>query len=107
MDAETGEQHVFFSKRPINKRGTRFPLPIPRGGRNGRGELLMTEDDLIRKHVIGGVRKNKKKVAYEDLIDLPKQRLATKGIVIGRGKRNPNKARKKTGKKNRSKARHD
>jgi hypothetical protein len=55
VDSETGDFIVidrrFLKKRKKNLRGTRYSIPIPKGGREGRG-LVLREDvyyDRIRK----------------------------------------------------------
>ena len=78
VDCNGGVTRVYFSKKPISTRGTRvgffffclfvcihlqccvtvflaptyhwqFAMPMPRGGRNDPGDIVLTEDDLIRK----------------------------------------------------------
>jgi RNA-binding protein NOB1 len=100
LDEETGEQRVLISRRPINVRGTRFPLPAPRGGRNDPGDLILCESDVLRKY--RGRTKPKKHREEYDFGEMSRPKAHMKPIVVGLGKKNPNTARKAVGKSNRS-----
>jgi RNA-binding protein NOB1 len=100
LDEETGEQRVLISRRPINVRGTRFPLPAPRGGRNDPGDLILCESDVLRKY--RGRTKPKKRREEYDFGEMSRPKAHMKPIVVGVGKKNPNAARKAVGKANRS-----
>lgn len=103
LDEETGEQRVLISRRPINVRGTRHPLPVPRGGRNDPGDLILCESDIMRKYR-GRAMPKKRREEY-DFGEMSRPKAQPKPIVIGVGKKNPNAARKAIGKTNRSRSR--
>lgn len=81
-------------------RGTKYPLPLPKGGRNNN-EIILYEQQLPKKP---------KKRRDVDLMDPNRQFLQdrswqSKSTVVGFGKKNPNEARKNFGKNNKSKRR--
>ncbi|OQR92134.1 RNA-binding protein NOB1 [Achlya hypogyna] len=107
LDKET-EQLTLYTRanRPTKLRGTKFSLPMPKGGR--QGDLLLREDQLM--HGIWGQRQKASSkvmksafgehVAHDLGVKVEKQT----NITIGYGRMNPNaqKGRERRGKKKRS-----
>jgi RNA-binding protein NOB1 len=102
FDEQTGEQRVLISRRPLNVRGTRHPLPMPRGGHSDKGNIILSESELILRANNRSRRRGRKVKAEYDFGELSKPTVRREGIVIGLGKKNPNQARKSIGKSNRS-----
>jgi RNA-binding protein NOB1 len=119
IDSATGEAKFYFNpKKKIKERGSKFPLPLPKGGRNNRDPILC-EDQLARyKH---GMPKKKEQVLNwrrdnNDQVWQPeysfengfqgtakplkgRYHLGRNTVFNGYGRKNPNEVVKKTGKK--------
>lgn len=84
------------SRRKINKRGTIYSIPLPKGGRKSK-HLILSEDH-IPKHM--QTKKKNKSTLNDDVLFGPQTK--NKTIVVGYGRKNPNEPRKRIGKKNKS-----
>ncbi|OQS03607.1 RNA-binding protein NOB1 [Thraustotheca clavata] len=107
LDKDT-EQLTLYTRanRPTKLRGTKFSLPMPKGGR--QGDILLREDQLL--HGIWGQRQKASSkvmksafgehVAHDLGVKVEKQT----SITIGYGRMNPNaqKGRERRGKKKRN-----
>eukprot|EP01120_Amphizonella_sp_Union-15-10_P011608 TRINITY_DN496_c0_g1_i1.p1 TRINITY_DN496_c0_g1~~TRINITY_DN496_c0_g1_i1.p1 ORF type:complete len:164 (+),score=25.49 TRINITY_DN496_c0_g1_i1:262-753(+) len=88
----------------ITTRGSKYPIPLPKGGRNNR-DLILSPSQVP----IGYYKKKHKETNIHDP-DLPildtnsRKHDPFAHVVVGYGKRNPNEPRKKFGKKNKSRA---
>ncbi|KAL0481555.1 20S-pre-rRNA D-site endonuclease nob1 [Acrasis kona] len=126
VDAKTGEAGFYYNPRKvINKRGFKFPLPLPKGGRNNKDPI--TREDQLARFRKGMPRKkdqvlNKRPQngggddgglwqpeysydsAFQAITRLPKGRyhLGRNTLFNGYGRKNPNVAVKRTGKKKKS-----
>eukprot|EP01126_Amoeba_proteus_P032134 TRINITY_DN313_c0_g2_i6.p1 TRINITY_DN313_c0_g2~~TRINITY_DN313_c0_g2_i6.p1 ORF type:complete len:161 (-),score=31.05 TRINITY_DN313_c0_g2_i6:166-648(-) len=79
-------------------RGTIYPIPYPKGGRNNK-DLIISAQQLPKQ------RKQKKDIDLDDpdlLFFQTSGRNLARPPVVGYGKRNPNQAKRKIGKKNKS-----
>jgi RNA-binding protein NOB1 len=122
VDSATGEANFYYNPRKqINNRGNKFPLPLPKGGRNNRDPVLC-EDQLARFK--RGMPKKKEQVlnrrdnnndqvwqpeysfekGFQESSKPPKGRyhLGRNNVFNGYGRRNPNEVVKKTGRKKKS-----
>jgi RNA-binding protein NOB1 len=99
VDSE-GNTFYNISHRKRNLRGTIYPVPMPKGGRNS-GNLILRPDQIPK------YKGSKITINLEDDEEfILNARKAPRPVpVIGYGKRNPNESRRKIGKKNRSKKR--
>jgi len=95
-----GKTFYNISHRKRNLRGTIYPVPLPKGGRNN-GNLILRPDQIPK------YKGSKININLEDDEEfILNARKAPRPVpVVGYGKRNPNESRRKIGKKNRSKKR--
>jgi len=101
VDEEGNVTSVNNHRRRVNLRGSKFPLPLPKGGRDAHN-LILTEDEYQL-----ALKKTRKKKNV-DAFDLEYSFASTKAgkhaeVEVGYGKKNPNVARKKVGKNNKAK----
>jgi len=96
--------NVFYNlpKQKRSLRGTKFPIPAPTGGRNSK-DLILSERYRSRR------RKGNSNVDLDDpdQLFLEKRKPQSKAPVFGYGKQNPNIARRKIGKKNKTNRRNN
>jgi RNA-binding protein NOB1 len=119
---ESGEKiiHINFHK-PINVRGTRYPLPAPKGGKHSNNPVLV-EDQPIPQHKASKFAVTEKKVAANSILTDPDyiirhnpfalndvySRASRHANLPGKAnnfvatKRNPNAVRKPTGNRKKS-----
>ncbi|KAN0050159.1 hypothetical protein ACTA71_003262 [Dictyostelium dimigraforme] len=100
-----GNQRVSVgSAKQFNLRGTIYSIPKPKGGKKNN-DIILTEDQYLHKLRVTG-QLYKKKVSKEINMNDLDLGFGHKGpsddIVIGYGNKNPNVARKRIGKKNKS-----
>ncbi|KAM9953443.1 hypothetical protein ACTFIR_008511 [Dictyostelium discoideum] len=100
-----GNQRVSVgSAKQFNLRGTIYSIPKPKGGKKSN-DMILTEDQYLHKLRVTG-QLYKKKVSKEINMNDLDLGFGHKGpsddIVIGYGNKNPNVARKRIGKKNKS-----
>ncbi|KAK7114004.1 RNA-binding protein NOB1-like [Littorina saxatilis] len=111
---EDGQVHYYFSSRPLNTRGLKYPLPQPKGGKHANNPRLFEDQPLPQQRLS---RKAKEKVDVFDpdyiagsspfaVNDVTSR--ASKIGITGKhdfrnnaywNKRNPNEPRKRHGKK--------
>lgn len=95
---------LFHGSRHLNKRGTRYSIPKPKGGRGGQG--LRLAEDMMPSF---SRRKNNKDSAAElfnaavEFGTVAAKAKANSDDVFGYGRRNPNAGRQKTGNRRRDK----
>jgi RNA-binding protein NOB1 len=123
IDSATGEANFYYNpKKKLNFRGSKFPLPLPKGGRNNRDPILC-EDQLARfKH---GMPRKKDQVlsrrrdpndplaiwqpeysfenSFQSKPAKGRYHLARNTVFNGYGRRNPNEVVKRSGKKKKKK----
>lgn len=88
-------------KTKISTRGTKYSVPLPKGGRNAPN-LILSESQLPSWRP----KSKANSLADTDASFLdPHGRTTAKDVVVGYGRKNPNEPRKKFGKKNKAKAR--
>ncbi|KAG0719138.1 RNA-binding protein NOB1 [Chionoecetes opilio] len=109
-----GTQRIWINtKRPISKRGTKFSLPTPKGGKHGRNPLLVADQREAKKY--SSRMSKKKNPMHEDYNPADQtpfavrdvySRAAQLGYIAGKyhhhfywEKRNPNESKKSIGKK--------
>ena len=115
IDKDGTVTHFHNHRRRINIRGTKvrrcfgclttqYPIPLPKGGRQNH-DIILTEDEWQRQAKIQHQRKG----PNLDVMD-PDFSFGSKltgkhqdGPVVGYGRKNPNVAKKKVGKKNKTK----
>lgn len=103
---EAGDIRYHFNPkfRPSLK-GTKYPLPGPKPGRDKSGDLILCEQQLPRiprkKQVQGTEMMNE--ITFGEL----ERTLQAQKPVIGFGKRNPNEPKKKFGKKNKARTKRN
>lgn len=94
----------------MSKRGTKYPLPAPKGGR--APDLLLREDQLLTGQ--WNQRMRKKKAATTKLAEatagdfLAPRHASSSEVVVGYGRRNPNamKGRERRGAKKKNKGKN-
>lgn len=109
-----GTQRIWINtKKPINRKGMKYSLPMPKGGKHGRNPILV-EDQREAKRFSSNMSKKKLNPLHEDYN--PDQtpfavrdvysRAAQLGYIGGKNhyhfyweKRNPNEPQRRTGKK--------
>eukprot|EP00741_Cyanophora_paradoxa_P017373 tig00020964_g16782.t1 len=99
--ASDGSVLYYNSRRPYNLRGTKFPLPLPKGGRNAADPILCEDELRMRKHLLRGRKRDGTDplASYDEkyLAGLDGRRTAPGGpnvMIGGPGKRNPNEVRR-------------
>lgn len=100
LDEATGQPILLANRvsRPVSVRGTKFSLPLPKGGRHEQ-KIILREDELLEQ-----TRRRKKKDGGQDIFDddkaflQPRQHNQAK-FVVGKTRRNPNESRHRTGKR--------
>ena len=106
-DANGITRYYLKKNYQYNLRGTKYNIPLPQGGRNSN-EQILREDQ--REYVRAlKLQRRKKEVGIFDLDYVPKMLSGSVGdkkprgpvdeIVIGSGKKNPNFAKRRTGRK--------
>lgn len=86
-------------KTKISVRGSKYSVPLPKGGRNA-SNLILSEGQLPSYRPR---RKVKDLMNDEALFLDPHGRTANKDVVVGYGRKNPNEPRKHFGKRNKAK----
>eukprot|EP01132_Coremiostelium_polycephalum_P005715 gene5715-7110_t len=93
------------SGKQFNLRGKQFSIPKPKGGKK-HNDIILTEDQYIHRLRVTGqlYKKPSKETSVNDptSFELGFNVRPVENIIIGYGNRNPNIARKKIGKKNKS-----
>lgn len=100
LDERTGQPILLANRisRPVSVRGTKFSLPLPKGGRHEQ-KIILREDELLEQ-----TRRRRKKDSIDDLLDddkaflVPRQQNQAK-FVVGKTRKNPNETRHRTGKR--------
>lgn len=94
------EGKVSYSQvQRIRTRGTKYSIPLPKGGRKNN-DIVLAEDHFYERQ---RVAPRKKAGASEDgFLFGAAQSGPTSKVEVGYGRKNPNVARHKIGKKNRS-----
>lgn len=113
---DEGEFTLFRKKgKQIKVRGSRFPIPEPKGGRDVTNELILYEDDFLKPKVVSHLRTMGKRKKEEErkagvgfdmglgFDDMVKTGFQYKVVDVGYGKRNPNQNRFWKNKKNKKK----
>ncbi|KYR00020.1 hypothetical protein DLAC_03517 [Tieghemostelium lacteum] len=89
------------SAKQFNLRGTIYSIPKLKGGKHNN-DIILTEDQYLKKLKVTG-QFYKKKATNDDFdLGFSTPTLPSTNVVIGYGNKNPNLARKKIGKKNKS-----
>jgi RNA-binding protein NOB1 len=108
IDSNGNIAHIYNSWKKVSLRGTKFPIPLPKGGRQNN-DLILTEDQWIMESK-KRVPSRKKDVItnvfdpdylFSSASNSAEQRHSN--LKIGYGKKNPNVSRKKIGKRNKNK----
>jgi RNA-binding protein NOB1 len=87
-------------RRPISRRGMRYPIPKPKGGRHNK-DLILSEAQLPRGYYKR--QQNKNLLSIDEPADsIGPRKNPLPVVVVGYGRRNPNEPKKKYGKKNKS-----
>jgi len=88
---------VYSQAGRIHKRGTKYSIPKPRGGKHNK-DLILSPGQIPQWYY-----KHKRHLNYRDpdlpLLE-PRKKSSHRPVVVGYGKRNPNEPRKRYGKKN-------
>jgi len=87
-------------KKRVNLRGTKYSIPLPKGGRNNN-DLILTEDEFYKQ--AKGRRRAQADITDPDFSFWNLLNGKNVGAQVGYGKKNPNVSRKKFGKKNKTK----
>jgi len=86
---EEGNPSYNIPRGKRSLRGTKYPLPIPKGGRNNN-DLILYEQQIPRQRL----KKKEISLADHDLQFLH-DRSSQQRFVVGHGRKNPNESRKK------------
>jgi len=100
FSASTDDQGntIYTQAQRLNNRGTIFSIPLPRGGRNSN-DMVLTEDVYL--HKTRYQRNPKDTDVFDQEYSFAQNRTGpSQKIVIGAGKKNPNVAKRRIGKKN-------
>jgi RNA-binding protein NOB1 len=101
LDERTGQPVLLANRvsRPVSARGTKFSLPLPKGGRQEQ-KLILREDELLEQTR----RRKKKNKDGDDIFDEDQSYLQPRPqsqakYVVGKLRKNPNESRHRTGKR--------
>jgi len=92
--------HFHNVRRKVNLRGTIFPLPLPKGGRDSK-DLVLTEEEYLRQ--VQKQHRSKGSVVDDTEYSFGGMIGGKHSVEVGYGKKNPNISRKKVGKHNKNK----
>jgi len=100
MEVQDNGDVKYFPAQRITKRGSKYFIPYPKGGRNS-GDIILTEDTYNEKNRI--IPKKKDDFMDPDRVFGSKNKNAHRAeLVVGYGKKNPNEAKHRIGKKNKT-----
>jgi len=91
---DNGNIQLFTKKRKPNIRGTKYSIPLRKGGRKNQ-DIVLREDELP----YGKRRKKEVDIFDPDHDFLAPRKGVRKDVVVGYGNKNPNKSRRRTGKR--------
>jgi len=99
LDERTGQPILLANRvsHPVSIRGTKFSLPLPKGGRQEQ-KLILREDELLQYGTRRRKKKNSEDAFDEDHAFLQPRHLSQAKYVIGKP-RNSNENRRRTGKR--------
>ncbi|EGD78973.1 hypothetical protein PTSG_01946 [Salpingoeca rosetta] len=100
-----GQVKVFEPRvKRVNLKGTKYSVPMPKGGRDRRKNLILTEDQQARVASLPAPRKKVVDVFSDDFLEhlspfgtsnAPSRRAVNRKPVPGYGRRNPNEPKPK------------
>jgi RNA-binding protein NOB1 len=100
MEVNTEGSVSYSQTQRIKLRGSVYSIPLPRGGRNNH-DLIFAEDQFMERQK--KAPRSRGGDVFEDGYAFGALQSGSKKVVdVGYGRRNPNVARRKIGKKNRS-----